>query len=387
MEQNAINIVKNIMIDFAGSTGLEPVSDHPKRYLWTDAFAVCNYLELFNQTDDKQYLDLALRLVDQVHHILGKHREDDSRSGWISGLTGQEAEMHPTIGGLRIGKKLNERKPSDPIDQRLEWDQDGQYYHYLTKWMHALNKVSKTTEDPEYVKWAVELAQTAHKGFTYLQSNGEQKIMYWKMSIDLSYPLVPSMGQHDPLDGFVTYNELQIAAQDFKKSNIPKLKREISEMADICRGMNLATNDPLGIGGLLFDATRVSQFIMKENADYNNLLELILTSALIGIISFIGSKPLTIPPQYRLAFRELGLSIGLKGIKELQKWINEHMFKRDNSTAELISSIIDHTSFGEEIENFWTQKQNWQLESWKEHREINMVMLATSLAPGQFLTI
>jgi hypothetical protein len=29
--------------------------------------------------------------------------------------------------------------------------------------------------------------------------------IYWKMSIDLSRALVPSMGQHDPLDGFVTY--------------------------------------------------------------------------------------------------------------------------------------------------------------------------------------
>ena len=29
------------------------------------------------------------------------------------------------------------------------------------------------------------------------------------MSTDLTRPLVPSMGQHDPLDGFVTCNELQ----------------------------------------------------------------------------------------------------------------------------------------------------------------------------------
>jgi DUF1680 family protein len=101
MEKN-IDIVKEIMKDFASLTGLEPVSDHPKRYLWTDAFAVCNYLELFNQTEDNHYLDLALRLVHQVHHVLGKHREDDSRPGWISGLNEDEREKHPTIGGLRI---------------------------------------------------------------------------------------------------------------------------------------------------------------------------------------------------------------------------------------------------------------------------------------------
>jgi len=125
---------------------------------------------------------------------------------------------------------------------------DGQYYHYLTKWMHALNRVSMVTEDPVYIKWAVELAQTAHAGFTYIPSNGKRKIMHWKMSIDPIYPFVPSIGQHDPLDGFVTYNELQISARKFKESDIPQLDREIQEMADICRGMNWATSDPFRMG-------------------------------------------------------------------------------------------------------------------------------------------
>jgi hypothetical protein len=213
--------------------------------------------------------------------------------------------------------------------------------------------------------------------------------MYWKMSIDLSYPLVPSMGQHDPLDGFVTYNELKLATKEFKELNIPELDNEISEMADICRGMSLVTNDPLGIGGLLFDATRVSQFIIKGNNDYNNLLELILNSALMGMGSFAGSNPLTMPPEYRLAFRELGLSIGLEGVKNIRKWYenDENKFNKDNSTHELIMSLREYISIGDAIENFWVQRENWQFESWKEHREINMVMLATSLTPTEFLMI
>jgi hypothetical protein len=55
-----------------------------------------------------------------------------------------------------------------------------------------------------YNRWAVDLAKTAHVRFTYLQWGGEPKRMYWKMSIDLSCPLVTSMGQHDPLDGLIT---------------------------------------------------------------------------------------------------------------------------------------------------------------------------------------
>jgi hypothetical protein len=109
------SVIHEIMNEFAALTGL--TSDKaPQRYLWTDAFAVCNFLELYRQTNAERYKQLALRLVDQVHNVLGRHREDDPRTGWISGLDEQEGQLHPTIGGLRIGKKLNERRPTDRYD-------------------------------------------------------------------------------------------------------------------------------------------------------------------------------------------------------------------------------------------------------------------------------
>ena len=65
-----------LMEDFAERTEL--VSGfHPQRYLWTDAFAVCNFLGLAQTTGDERYTELALRLVDQVHHTLGQHCSDD----------------------------------------------------------------------------------------------------------------------------------------------------------------------------------------------------------------------------------------------------------------------------------------------------------------------
>ena len=154
-------------MEFATLTGLSPTKERPRRYLWTDAFAVCNFLELYRETGDGQYRDLATRLVNQVHGVLGKHREDDVRRGWISGLSEREGEQHPTKGGLRIGKQLNERKSGDPIDDHLEWDQDGQYFHYLTRWMHALNQMCSTTGDFVYNRWAMELARAAYTGFVY----------------------------------------------------------------------------------------------------------------------------------------------------------------------------------------------------------------------------
>jgi hypothetical protein len=59
--------------------------------------------------------------------------------------------------------------------------------------------------------WARELAETAHGAFTHAK-RGAGLRMYWKMSIDLSRPLVPVMGQHDPLDGYVTCLQLRATA-------------------------------------------------------------------------------------------------------------------------------------------------------------------------------
>jgi hypothetical protein len=41
----------------------------------------------------------------------------------------------------------------------------------------------------------------------------------------------------------------------------------------------------------------------------------------------------------------------------------------------------------EKIEQFWLDGKNREASTWTEHREINMVMLATSLAPDGFLGI
>lgn len=385
-------LIHEIMLDFASLTGLAPADVLPRRYLWTDAFAVCNYLELFRRTNDKTYRDLALNLVNQVHHTLGRHRDDDLRSGWISGLDEQEGELHPTGNGLRIGKKLNERKLDEPCNERLEWDQDGQYYHYLTKWMHALNRVSQVSGDPTYIGWAIELAKAAHSRFTYDSPTGGRKRMHWKMSIDLTYPLVPSMGQHDPLDGLVTYSELQAAAdRQFGESHLPDLKHEIAEMAEICRSMgtNLATDDPLGIGGLLFDASRIARLILQGGLKCAGLVEIVMDSAEIGLESFVINNQLEYPAEYRLAFRELGLSIGLSAAENLQKMVggNQGAFNNASRLQKLAEDLMEFLPLRKIIEQFWLDGRNRQASTWIEHREINMVMLATSLAPDQFLMI
>ncbi len=380
-----------IMDQFAEETGLTSSKVPQRRYLWTDAFAVCNFLALHQQTTESRYRDLALHLVDQVHHILGKHRPDDPRSGWISGLSETEGGQHPTSGGLRIGKERNERGSKEPFDQRAEWDRDGQYFHYLTKWMHALDQVSRATGDVTYNRWARELAGVVHDRFTYTPPSGGPKRMFWKMSIDLSYPLVPSMGHHDPLDGLITYHQLQ--ARNAENAEGPDLKTdlkdEIDDLAAICRGRDWTTDDPLGLGGLLSDAYRLVQLILGGDVDGMALLENILTASNRGLSAYTGSGHLALPPDYRLAFRELGLSIGLQGAEMLKKRVERQAdrFGGEDFMKTNIEPLVKHTPLIRKIESFWLTPEHRKADSWTAHGDINGVMLATSLVPEGYLDL
>lgn len=387
-KQDNIMLVSDIMLDFAASTGLTEAERAPRRYLWTDAFAVCNFLQLYRRSQDESWLALARQLVDQVHHVLGRHRVDAGESGWLSGLDEQEGELHPTLGGLRIGKPLREREPDEPSDERLEWERDGQYYHYLTKWMHALSCMTRVSGDVTYLRWGMELARTAHRAFRYAATPEGAPALQWKMSIDLKRPQVRSAGLHDPLDGLVTYSELRSLAGDFAVDGLPDLGEEIGELAAMCRGKSLATDDPLGIGGLLCDANWMELLVIKGDFQHPRLFRQVLDDSLASLES-AGDGFLELPARYRLAFRELGLSIGLRGVANLARLAVE--FQEDHDPDLLfeltprIEALTPYLAMVPKIERFWRGERDKGTEHWKEHRDINMVMLATSLAPEEFL--
>jgi len=374
------------MKHFASSTGLSDLSREPRRYLWTDAFAVCNYLELYRQTGTHEFLELALRLVTQVHQILGKHRDDSQHGGWLSGLSEEEAQQHPTRGGLRIGKKLNERQPNEPFDESLEWDKDGQYFHYLTKWMGALNCVSRVTGNSIYTLWSMELAKVAYNAFMYTPLSNGGKRMYWKMSIDLSRPLVPSMGHHDPLDGLITFQELEATAKQFSLKI--SLQTEIENMAAMCKEKDWATEDALGIGGLLTDAYKLVQLIDTHHAEETDRLESLLEDAEYSLLAYATHKQLQLPAEHRLAFRELGLSIGLHAVGRMQNRIEKHSdhFNNADQLISLLGRLSHFCPISELIDDFWSEPKHRLTHSWLDFEDINTVMLATSLAPESYLS-
>ncbi|RLA45366.1 MAG: hypothetical protein DRR06_07510, partial [Gammaproteobacteria bacterium] len=304
--------------------------------------------------------------------------------------------QYPTRGGLRIGKQLDERQIDDPIDESLEWDRDGQYFHYLTKWMHALNRVSQVTGKSRYNRWALELAEVAHGAFTYIPSTYTSPIdgprrMYWKMSIDLSRPLIPSMGQHDPLDGLLTYWQLQATARYFSALTPSEavLDTEITELLAMCVGQSWASEDPLGIGGLLSDACKLVQLIAVHQLNETAMLEALLHDIESSLQVFVRHNSLNLRAEYRLAFRELGLAIGLHAIDRMQKQI-EQLPERFANAGQLLAVLARLSNFRhlhQTIENFWLETGHQAIKTWQEHADINNVMLATSLTPGGYLEL
>ncbi len=412
-----------IMDEFARSTGLDSDAP-PRRYLWTDAFAVCNYLGLHRATGDQEHLDRAVALVDQVHRVLGRHRPDDSRTGWISGLSEEEGRRHPTAGGLRIGKPRPERRPDEPYDSQAEWDRDGQYFHYLTRWMHALGAVTRETGDRTFHRWAVELARAAHAAFVY-ELPGGRKRMYWKMSIDLSRPLVPSMGAHDPLDGLVTLAELAATAggqgdggrdagqgdagreerrddatadggkgQDGTRGRDEpvELSRAIAELATMLADVRWATEDALGIGGLLVDGWVMARLlelgrfpVLPAPVEPAGLLTTLLGQIVQSLHAFDRMRLIDLPPAYRLPFRELGLAIGLQA--------GDRMLRQAPATGVPEAAIrpfredlTSHIPLAGRIVDTWLDPAAHGT-TWHDHEDINAVMLATALAPDGYLDI
>jgi hypothetical protein len=359
---------------FAERTGLTSTRP-PRRYLWTDAFAVCGWLGLHQSTNDQRFLDLALRLVDQVHHTLGRHRADDERDGWISGLGDEEGEEHPTAGGLRIGKTLPERSAREPYQPNDEWNRDGQYYHYLTRWMHALNRVWRVTGEPRYHRQAVELARAAHRGFV---RDGR---MVWKMNIDLERPLVPSRGQHDPLDGRIAIESLRATAPD---GGDALLAREAAELDTLCHGQSWVTNDALGTGGLLIDCLHIVQLRRLGRPVEDDLARVVFRDAVRSLeyVSLMLEHPG--PADQRLAFRELGLALGLRAAARLA----QPPFTDSGDTDEAwIRRVERHQHLATDITSFWSQPANRSDPTWTDHWDIGSVMLAVTLAPAGYLDL
>jgi hypothetical protein len=364
-----LNLARRLMDDFAQRTGLSGTGGHPQeRYLWTDAFAMQTFFGLAHAYNENAYRRQALTLLDEVHHHLARFQPGDERKGWISGLPEEEGQAHPTAGGLRIGKQLPERRPDEPFDERLEWDRDGQYFHYNTRWIQALLQTHQETGEHRYALWAAELLAASAK-FIY-KADGRVR-MYWKMSTDLSRPLVQSMGAHDPLEGLVCV----LGILEVVPEMATQLQPMVQDLVVCCRHLDWATTDPLGIGGLLLNLDRVLHLDSHpKDLPESVRPEKLLADCLYGLEAYSYTYHPNQHASQRLAFRECGLSLGLRVIQRRQAEL---------ASAGLNPEPLDRFRFlADNIEAFWCHPNNQQSVTWTEHRNINAVTLAASLVAG-----
>ena len=274
---------------------------HGGRYLWTDAFAVVNFITLFRETSSPKYLTLAKRLVTTVHDVLGRTRDGSAR---LPGATDAE----PLRGGLRIGK------PS-----ATGADGDGQYHHYLTLWMFALNRISLAAEAPVYNALAVQLAQAIHPHFVLRRASGE-KHMVWKISTDMQHVLVSSQGHLDAATGYVVCKLLQRGAA------APERDVLAAEVADYEHLMHQGSLSPSGDSLDLGMGLWISQFAADERWAADLREEgLQLARVKLGEDSELMRKG----AAHRLAFREFGACLGVSCTSE-----DEHLRARVDAVVE-----------------------------------------------------
>jgi len=158
-------------------------------------------------------------------------------------------------------------------------------------------------------------------------------------------------------------------------------------------GKDWTTDDSLGLGGILVDVHRSLRLFEKsKETDLLDLALNLLRCSLKGLKGFLHKERLDSPAQYRLAFRELGLSLGLKTVSILkitglddsfQNVVQEKSKRLD--LVKLIDEVSTHQKVIPMIETFWKSSKAQSSLTWKEHVDINSSMLATSLFPDGFL--
>ena len=167
------------------------------------------------------------------------------------------------------------------------------------------------------------------------------------------------------------------------------LTREIADMAGLCQGRDWTTDDPLGIGGLLSDACRVAQISAGGTWPESDLLASLLEASRIGLHRYARTGSLQAPAYYRLDFRELGLAIGPHALARLRRLIegSPGFLKDGQPLSRQAEILMVYRPLAESIESFWLKPANRQVPSYTDHRDINTVMLATSLIPDRHLLL
>ncbi|KAM5537581.1 hypothetical protein V8D89_008659 [Ganoderma adspersum] len=342
---------------------------HRGRYLWTDAFGVLNLLTLSVLVPEARstYTTLAARLIAAVHDTLGRTRDGQAPLPGAS-------DAHPLAGGLRIGKEADEDDPGG--------DGDGQYHHYLTLWMFALNRMARASCERRYNDLAIELARAVHPAFVR-DRDAPRPRMCWKTSVDLRRVAVSSEGNLDPIDGYVVFSLLQRNNAADRKV----LEREVGEYRRILetKWRRYISDDPLDLGMTLWTA---HWFVGRPREEWAMELS---KRALVCLRALIDEqKYFDAPTRFRLAFRELGTCLGVRvqchrGRSASTVTATGDLYTAAEEKKVVVEGKAYWDRFLEKVEMTWAPYLEKESPAVKlKLQPITMVMYAAALVPGAF---
>ena len=210
---------------------------HQRRYLWTDAFGVLAYVSIAeryktegNLVEADKYKRAADTLIKVVHDGLGAPRSNKPEDAMTKDASSPTGHV-----GLRIGK-VHSRKVTD-----YGMSYDGQYWHYVDKWLLALARSGHINEG----------IQIAKSCFPYFFDDGDGTGwgggIRWKLSVDASAPpsLQRARASDDTLVALIVFSILEANRAPSDAS----LEHEIKLLKVALKGYRpRVTDDPLGWG-------------------------------------------------------------------------------------------------------------------------------------------
>ena len=277
-----------------------------------------------------------------------------------------------------------------PFDERLEWDRDGQYFHYLTKWIHALCQAAFVTGDFGMLGGRLSSERQLSKDLLARSESGEVVGIYWKMSTDSPDRSFPRLGCMTHWTASSLFGKRSTQWRSCRSMlRLTDLSSAIETLSALCQHRDWTTDDPLGLGGLLFDARRLCQLLGNEQFDDVRLLEDVIKPAAMAWPALLASRYLDRPVSYRLAFRELGLAIGLKALPIIADAMkkNDGPFESSTAPQRIVDQLCRTNRLARRSSGYGYRMRKNQDQIWKSHQDIDDVMLATALIPEMFLSV
>jgi len=165
--------------------------------------------------------------------------------------------------------------------------------------------------------------------------------------------------------------------------SIPHLNDEVKDLLEMCRERDWSewvTDDPLGLGELLCATYRLARLAISGMNKLIDIMNSTLEASYVSLRILLPRAIIYLPATSRLAFRELGLAIGLQAFQRLKDISKDMPVNKSR-----VEAILNHASLADKIQEYWLNPKNQETYNWSLHRNINMVMLVTSLLPDGYL--